>query len=241
MEESFIEPTPEEWVELAEDAKRMYIDTFSDGYHNIIDSTIEKSIAELRDSHKENLKSYSDMVRKFGTPESEEEYIRQAEEKYYASMFYTEDLNTAFALYELRIMYSCKYFEIKVHELSRTAFDDWSGNNHWETVVKGYSKRGILIDELANYKPIDELRRVCNGLKHTGDRVTSKMKDIAEFEGLSYFRVGHLKAFYERVKDAPKAFMDELSSATLKNLFPNRKSTNIESEFGVPDIELHFE
>lgn len=231
MEEEYYEPTPEEWAQMAEQAKKMYIDSFETRYLNVIDPKLEESLASLREKHKESIQKYSELVRNSVPANTEEEFIEQQRDNYYAKMFYTEDLKVAFCLYELRIMYEYKYFEIKLNELGLSAFEDWKESFRWEHTLKDFKKQGINLSSLTNFQYLDEFRRVNNALKHSGNVVTNKIKNIKEFRTHKVFQVGQLKEFYERVKDAPYSFISELSTAVYNRLWPYEESTNIVDEF----------
>ncbi|WP_430974659.1 hypothetical protein [Sunxiuqinia rutila] len=241
MEKEYYQPTTEEWAEMAEQAKKMYIDSFETTYLNVVDPKLEESLVSLREKHKESMLKYSDLVRNIVPAETEEENIQQQENKYYASMFYTEDLKVAFCLYELRIMYEYKYFEIKLNELGRLAFEKWNESYRWKDTLINFKNQGINLSSLTNFQYLDEYRRVNNALKHSGNVVTKKIKNIKEFSTHKVFHIGQLKPFYERVKDAPSNFISELSTVAYNRLWPDEESNNIDHEFELfDDQEIEF-
>jgi hypothetical protein len=233
--EQYYEPSSEEWAHMAEESKKWSINTFEQYYENVVDQKIEESIVALRQSHRRQTEEYSKLIQNFQTPKTEREHIDQQVEKHFASRFYDENLKIAFALYELKILYAYKYFEIKLHELAHIAFEEWQNPHYWKTVKKDFSKKGISIETLQNYASLNELRNVNNALKHRGKCITEEIEDIEEFYGLKVIGVSQLKAFYERVKDAPYNFISELSTVIYNTLWPNEKSKIIEGDFDLAD------
>lgn len=217
---------------------KLYLDTFFMSYENVADEALDKAIAfqrEVYTKHRLTLISLSKRNIK-----REEEDIQTEEDKLYVKMYLHEVEAEVFALYELKIMYAYKYFEIRLKELSRNAFMDWPSNKRmtWDKIVKFYKDKKINFSELSVYEDIDQLREMNNSLKHHDGSIENKISYIPEFNGCSAISIGQMKKFYERIYDAPKVFISALASTIYDQLFKNDKSTDVSKEFDIQDGEL---
>lgn len=217
---------------------KYYLDTFFMSYENVADEALEKAIAfqrEVYSKHRLNLISLSKRNIK-----SEEEDVQTEEDKLYVKIYLHEVEAEVFALYELKIMYAYKYFEIRLKELSRNTFIDWPNNKRmtWDKTVKFYESKNIKLEELRNYLEVDQLRSMNNSLKHHDGEIEEEIKNLPEFQGINEIQVGQLKKFCERIQDAPKEFISALASTIYDQLFKNEKSTDVSKEFDIQDGEL---
>lgn len=217
---------------------KLYLDTFFMSYENVADEALDKAIAfqrEVYTKHRLNLISLSKRNIK-----SEEEDVQTEEDKLYVKMYLHEVEAEVFALYELKIMYAYKYFEIRLKELSRNAFKDWPQRRmfKWPEIVKFYESKNIKLEELRNYLEVDQLRSMNNSLKHHDGEIEEEIKNLPEFKGITHVQVGQLKKFNERIRDTPKEFISALASTIYDQLFKNDKSTDVSKEFDIQDGEL---
>ncbi|MFY9150921.1 MAG: hypothetical protein WAO52_02820 [Prolixibacteraceae bacterium] len=232
------EPTDEQ---INREFKMMYIDTFSETYENVIDTTLEDVIAT---------KISSSAKSKFKAKKSTNHFLSDSDEaleiemdSYYEQLNQSNTRNITFAIYELRIIYAYKYFEIRLKELAMASFDNWPDDEvfKWDDILKFFLGKGINLKALENYQLVYDLGRVNNSIKHKGNKIGKKIRNIPEFRGSSHLEYGHLEAFYNRVKAAPNAFIKELASVIYDDLFKDEKTTNIESEFDIPEGGLEID
>lgn len=217
---------------------KMYLDLFSQNYENVADTALDKAIITQREvykNHRANLISLAAIK-----PKNENEVIQSEFDHYYAKISLTEVEDEVFALYELKIMYAYKYFEIQLGLIARNAFDHRTAEAfyNWDKIKDFYSGKSIKFSELKYFKEIDQLRRLNNSLKHSGRFVDQKIKNIPEFKDLKYLQIGSLKKFYERVQDAPRDFISALVSVIYDQLFKDDRSTDISKEFDIQDNNL---
>jgi hypothetical protein len=59
---------------------------------------------------------------------------------------------------------------------------------------------------------------LADGIQHSGD-IDTKIQKIREFKGKTGFDISSLHGFYERVKDAPKQFLQSLSHSVYKDQY----------------------
>jgi len=216
---------------------KLYLDTFFLNYENVADQALDKAIdfqREVYKKHRLNLVSLSKRNIK-----SEEEDIQTQEDRLYVKTYLYEVEAEVFALYELKIMYAYKYFEIRLKELSKHVFNDLPDKDlYLNDLEKFYKNKNLGFSKIDYYYNVNELRRVNNSLKHSGHFIGQKIRNIPEFTDLTYLQIGPLKKFYERVQNAPKEFVSALASAIYDHLFKNDRYTDISKEFDIQDNAL---
>jgi len=215
-----------------------YLDFVSDSFENVVESTLDNAITNTINIQKEtDLKSENKI-----NIVSDDPYENMLNETgaYYASLDKLENKEIVFALYELKIMYLCKHFEIKLKELARESFTDWQTDKEvfkWDDIINFYKSKDINPKLLNNYQSVYDLIRVNNSLKHSGKKIGVKINNISEFKKADRLESEHLKVFYLRVNEAPKEFINELASIINNKLFPFQVS---DYEFDESDIEIDF-
>jgi len=217
---------------------KLYLDTIFLNYENVADQVLNKAIDFQRETYKKHRFNLITLSKK--NIKSEDEDIQNEFERLEAKLSLSGVEAEVFALYELKIMYSYKYFEIQLKQLYKNAFDHFIGNDfyNWDKIKDFYKGENISLSKLKCYNEVDQLRRVNNTLKHSNGRVTKEIKNIKEFKDLEFIKIGHLKNFYERVQEAPKEFTSALASTIYDQLFKNGKSTEVSKEFDIQDSEL---
>lgn len=230
------EPTREQ---INKEYLEIYIERFSETYENVVDSALDEALNIQRDNFRSNILKSKRLAEK----EKDSDLYQDFDiEDYYNKLYQSELIKVAFSLYELKIMYAYKYLEISLKQLYANSFNRYDILDSTSSInlLDIYSKKNIKFKKLDNFKATDELRVLNNYIKHSRGNLNQEIKKIIEFKEIEYVQTQHLKAFYERVKDAPKAFIAELSGAVYDELFKDRKSTNVESRFDIPEGGLTY-
>lgn len=238
-EQPNFELSPEEEDEMTKGLLKIYIDSYNLTYYNVIDSNLDVLIELQKKKSEENQNTFIGKTKELYQAKNEEEYINHQQEAYYSTLYLEENKNALFAIFELKIIYAYKYFEIKLKELSAASFDDWTNKEiyKWEEIKKFYLTKNIKLSELENYQSVFDLGRVNNSLKHNGNRIGNKIRNIPEFKGADLLQYGHLHIFYERVKESTKALITEIASAINNELFKDDTSTSVKSEFDIDKLD----
>jgi len=205
---------------------KMSLETFLFDKTNILDFDIDKLIKTKLDEIEKIHLEFSRIN------ESDEKYeeiselyensglnLREYEHSLIQDMQYYED--DAFVLYEVKIIYAYKHFEINLKKLLSSAYRDPSVKKifHWYEFAQYLKLKGIEIKKNNQFAEIDELRIVNNALKHSGEIDKDEIKKIKEFKGKTSFKTSDLELFYSRVKDSPNSFLSSLSLEVNRNLY----------------------
>ena len=216
-----------------------YLDFVSESFENVVESTLDNAIFSIINNQKERVNK-ADISNNTESIEYLNDTLIPIDD-YYNYLYELEDKQIIFALYELKIIYLYKHFEIYLRELSGMSYEDWKTNNkvnNWDGIVKYYLSKDINLKNLNNYELVFELGRVNNSLKHSGKKINKNIKNIPEFKRVKLLESVHLKAFYLRVKDAPKDFIKELAFTIHYKLFPSVKQ---DYEFEIDDSIIEFD
>lgn len=220
----------------------MYLDTVSENFENIVDTTLDDVIASKINNQKAyNLKSKK---REINTPIDEYEALDNEVDEYMNHLYEVGTLRVISALYELKIIYLYKYFEIRLKELSSVSFKKWPTDREvfrWDDIIKFYLSNDIVLKNFNNYQSVFDLGRVNNSLKHMGNKISKKIRNIPEFRGTEFIEFGHLQAFYERVNEAPKDFIKELAFVISSKIFTNEMPESIDLGFDKSDFRFDFD
>lgn len=190
-------------------------------YHNILDKQIDRLINTLKTEIKEKEKEYDSIDTVIDVKGGVIAY-RELNKKINS---YINEINhkkdELLALYEVKVIYSYKYFEIRIKELLKTAYEDDSipSLHNWDNLKKYLKKKGITISDLDRFSDIDELRRVNNTFKHSGSMVSDEIKNISEFSNKDQILYNDIERFYTRVNDSPKEFLELLAIEIYNDLF----------------------
>lgn len=121
-----------------------------------------------------------------------------------------------FSLFEMKILFLYKEVEIRLKSIISKKYQKSTKNLSSLKCIKNYfANKGIGVDSIKNYTIIDQLRRVSNDLKHSGEIKDSK--DIVEFKGSSKFNFISLKKFMDGKVDEVENFLENLVLLVFKN------------------------
>lgn len=135
---------------------KMYLDLFSQNYENVADTALDKAIITQREVYKNHRANLISLAIK--SPKNENEVIQNESDQYYAKMSLIEVDAEVFALYELKIMYAYKYFEIQLKELSRVVFGDLSdGELYLNDIEKFYKGKNIVFSNIDYYYNVSSM------------------------------------------------------------------------------------
>ena len=165
---------------------KIYVDTFSLMYENVVDSSLDEALNIQRES---NIRCIKGLIERSRVPASgEEDRISKEQDRFYDELYMSNIKDIAYALYELKIMYAYKYFEIQLKKLSQNSFKDWPQRRmfKWPEILKFYDYKNIRLEELGNYVEVDQLRNVNNSLKHHDGEVEEEIINLPEFKGCEY-------------------------------------------------------
>lgn len=124
-----------------------------------------------------------------------------------------------FAFNEMRVIYLFKHFEIGIKSLIRFAYPitNTKGFYRWDNILAFFKEKGINLSEVNGYSETDQLRKLNNQLKHSGE-LTDELRKLPEFLD-PYYGSSNLERFYFRVKPKTIAFQKALCDAIVKDLF----------------------
>lgn len=122
------------------------------------------------------------------------------------------------AMYEMKVIYAYKLFEINVKRLIKPYFTISNGLFRWNSLETFFKSKGITFKDLNGSKELDELRLTNNNLKHSGE-VDKNIIHISEFTEIGEFDLDELKSFYERVKSSPFIFLQSLADAIMQERY----------------------
>jgi hypothetical protein len=127
------------------------------------------------------------------------------------------------ALLETKIIYLWKIFEIRLKELISLAYGRDTKKFHiWENIVDFFKEHKMPLNEINTdyYKLIIELKEVNNQCKHEGLKYSKRIKNVNEFSNYKendvYIPSHQVELFYERIKDKPTLFLNDIKEAILK-------------------------
>jgi hypothetical protein len=124
------------------------------------------------------------------------------------------------SLVEMKVLYAFKSLEINIKKLLQAAFSLQSTKDFykWDNLIKFLKNKNIDVKTFESYLKVTQLKSVNNSIKHSDDYETS-LTSIPEFknsEKITYIKIDH---FYNRIKDTPDAFLQELVLAIYNELY----------------------
>jgi len=124
------------------------------------------------------------------------------------------------SLVEMKIIYAYKSLEISIKKLLAASFSLESTKDFfkWDNLIKFLKTKNIEAKTLDSFIEITQLKNVNNAIKHSDDYETS-LTDIQEFKNSNEINYNKLDKFYERIKNSPNIFLQELISAIYKELY----------------------
>jgi hypothetical protein len=129
-----------------------------------------------------------------------------------------EELTT---LFEMKIIYAFKHLEIEIKNLISAAYNDKSisKSSKWDNLINYLKSKKIDINEIKQYREVNQLRTVNNSLKHSNEQLDKSLNGIEEFKEKEFINYEILEQFYTRVKDSSGTFLSFLSFAIYDNLY----------------------
>lgn len=215
-----------------------YLDFVSIGFESVVESTLDNAITAIISKQKEMVIQAKNSLDTHSINELNK--TKMGMDYYINQLFDIESKEIIFALYELKIIYLHKHFEIYLKDLSKVSYKDWPNTEVYKCkdILDFYKSKNINLKDLNNYNPINDLTRVSNSLKHSGKLINKRIRNIPQFKGTNILNSEQLKAFYLKVKDAPKEFLKELSSTISSKLIP---SVEQDYEFEIDKSTIEFD
>ena len=196
---------------------------------NMFDIAIDKLMDELKAGILKSQDQFDGWNKLQETdPERYAELVEQAEryeisidhQQYetFLDVIYNEE--QLLSLVEMKIIYAFKSLEINIKKLLRAAFSLQSTKDFykWDNLIKFLKDKNIDAKTLDSYFEITQLKSVNNAIKHSDDYETS-LTSIQEFKNSDKITYNKIDHFYNRIKDKPNTFLQELISAIYKELY----------------------
>ncbi|TDE43107.1 hypothetical protein [Vibrio alginolyticus] len=122
----------------------------------------------------------------------------EAESELFESFKYQHQMS----ILEFKVFSICKHSEIK---LKKILFEKYNVPinkiRSFKDIVSKFDDNGIQLSVIDGFKELDQLRMVCNDLKHSGK--VNSAKNIPNFNGFTDFTVENLSPFlWRKVYDA---------------------------------------
>lgn len=113
---------------------------------------------------------------------------------------------------EMRIINLYKNTEILLKLMITTAFpkQNLSDLHRWNNMKNFFKTKGIIMNKIAKFKYIDQIRIINNNIKH-GLGLSKETKKIYEFREKDNFDAEVLEKFFFRIKDYPLAFLNDIA------------------------------
>lgn len=199
----------------------MHIRNISYSYNDKFDSTIEKLISELKIEIEKLVTEYNNIDNVIDVKAGAKGYRELKNKIEFKLRNIKSKKYDLFILYELKVIYAYKYFEIRLKKLLSQAYPNEliSEIHRWDNLKKFLEKKGISVKNITNFKEVDELRNTNNNFKHSGNIVKDEIKNIPEFKSKEFLKYEDLEKFYDRVKTSPKAFLKSLSDTIIDDLY----------------------
>jgi hypothetical protein len=196
---------------------------------NMFDVAIDKLIAELKVGISKSQQEFDGFHKLRETdPERYAELVEKAQryeididqQQYETILDMINDEEKLLSLVEMKIIYAFKSLEINIKNLLRAAFTLQSTKDFykWDNLIKFLKDKNIDAKLLKSYFEITQLKSVNNALKHSDDYETT-LTAIQEFKDSDKITYSTLDHFYNRIKEAPNTFLQELISEIYSELY----------------------
>jgi len=210
---------------------------------NMFDIAIDKLIYELKaeilksqeqfdgwnNLQKEDPKRYEELVER---ADHYEISIDHQQYETFLDIIYNEE--QLLSLVEMKIIYAFKSLEINIKKLLSASFSlqTTKGFYKWDNLIKFLKDKDIDAKNFKSYFEITQLKSVNNAIKHSDDYETS-LTSIQEFKNSDKITYSKIDQFYNRIKDVPNTFLQELILAIYNELyeFDDPKIENIAKSF----------
>jgi len=188
-----------------------FLDTFMQNINNTFDVSADEQIKNLKIKQRNLNYETADVIKIFSSDNSD---------AYYKML---EDSNIdeeIIAIYEMKIIYAYRLFELKSKRLLKAFYpkEVTKGLYKWDVMLSFFKNKGINLKLFKEFENINDLRIVNNNLKHSSE-VDNEILAIREFSKIGVYDFEELESFYDRVKDSPIKFLQEIASAISKERY----------------------
>lgn len=209
--------------------KQFELDSFVQGKYNMLDSPIDKLVEDIKLQIEKANTEYNKWVElEKNDPKKFKELDRiagQHDHNLDLQMYgYIEDIRyleeELHAIFEMKIIYAFKHFEISIKQLLAIAYNDFiPKQQNWDSLIQFLSSKNIDIKALQEYKDVNYLRILNNALKHSGQITDSNLQTEKEFKGKKDISFIDLEKFYRRVNKAPSALLVAIKNEIIKDIY----------------------
>ena len=212
------------------ETNKIGLETFTMNRYNILDRPVDILIKDIK---KEIQREYAEHQKwidiKENNPNRFEELNQIAQQtdhsiefqmhNYIQNISYLED--ELATLYEMKIIYAFKHLEIEIKNLISAAYNDKSisKSSKWDNLISYLKSKNIDINDIKQYREVNQLRTVNNSLKHSNEQLDKSLNGIEEFKEAEFINYEILEQFYLRVEDSSGTFLSFLSFAIYDNLY----------------------
>lgn len=209
---------------------QMSLGTFTFDKENMFESSADLVIKKLIQEKLDAEKEYYEWIRiKKNEPTRFAELEEQADRadinlemqihEYHIDNYYREE--EIWALFEMKIIYLYKFFEINVKKLLKGSFPNSSTKEffRWESLIQFLKDKNINPIEIIGYKEIYQLKELNNSFKHTDSLEKQTIELIPEFKSVKQISYRQLDKFYKRLRKFPVEFLKDLASKIYDELY----------------------
>ena len=206
------------------EVNKMGLDTFCFDKENILDHPVDKLIDSLHAQVEKCLSGQKEVEIQIDSKkqlkETEWQDLEMQRISFIEDVYYIE--NELNALYEIKIIYAFKHLESNIKKLLSAAYNDKPVNKqfNWEKLLTYLKSKKIDHKSNESYSPVNELRLVNNTIQHSGDLSDQTLNGIPEFKEVASktdYKILH--EFYDRIKNAPLKFLEDLSGKVYSHLY----------------------
>nr|WP_319510359.1 hypothetical protein [uncultured Draconibacterium sp.] len=204
------------------EVSQYYIEDFATNIDNHFDYSINQVIGELKEKLRESELQFNQNWVDEKKCDSDDELVKYASLRMMLNQDISNYYEELFALFETRIIYAYKLFEISIKTLFNNAYKgdkNFSGLYKWDNLKELIKSKGINIKTLQGYEEVNQLRNVSNSLKHSGKSVNESIVYIPEFKGKEILSYNDLENFYNRIDVYPVEFIEAISSIIIADLY----------------------
>jgi hypothetical protein len=208
---------------------KMSLNTFSFDFESKLEQEADDTIRRIENQNHKSIENAKDLERIRSTDPKQWEELQerasqsdinldhQIHEQYYDSFLWS---GVQYAFSEVKVVYLFHQLEIAVNRLLKACYPEEIKKNlhRFEDLSTFCQGKNIAVKELEGFTEVDQLKRVSNALKHSGE-IEDRIKNIAEFNGKQEIHFNDLENFYKRVKDFPKIFLAKLGGRIYGDLY----------------------
>lgn len=225
---------------------KMYLDTFTFDLYNSFESSADKEIERLINELDKLNKKHNDLAKNLAKEKTKKEMMDVEVEKHYCLIDMEYIKEEAWALIEMKIIYSFKSLELNTKRLIRAAFSGIKTKDFykWDVLINFLKSKNIKPGNLQGFLEITQLKDVNNALKHSGDfpvDLKNRIPELKNKENISFY---DLNTFYLRIKTFSKIYLADLASAIQTELYEfdqekiDRIANNVACRMERKDVDL---